>query len=416
MSPSPDTNPAAAPATTKTLLPRPTGSNGSGAPTPPGIPLRPRLKPFIDVVPIRDDYLLLHGPNLFLRISDEGVPLFQKILPLLDGSNDFATILRSSGARSEELADVLSTLHEQGIIEDAALETPLDLSASARAYVAPQLNIFSNFTYDANQAQRRLLQANVLVVGAGPVGAAAADVLHAAGVGTISVVDSRTPQPFDRYAARLAMDGMRRSQALAASIPPRHGLSRIAPIDSVTVDFRSFDNDELHRLVKAQDHVVVALETQDSTLLAAVNEACLRAGVAWTPAELYGPVAHIGPTVLARKTACWRCYDLRRKGAQPGLDRYLMYEAHRERRPDDGRAREGLLPSYGPVVGSIAAQEAITSISRFTLPALLGRVLVFDLIAWTSQRHRVLRLPRCPACGAAEIPDVDRFDTEPVYL
>lgn len=390
-------------------LPEPSISPGA-------VPRRPRLKPFVTVVPVREDYVLLHGPNLFLRISDDGVPLFNRLLPLLDGSNDYEEILRRSGAKESELQEVLVTLTAQGIIEDASLETPLSIGKAQREFLGPQRTIFSHFTHDANLAQSRLLAADVLILGCGPVGAAAAEVLQAAGVGRIALADSRDSKPWDRHVVGRASANGNRSRALAQSLAAPLGLSRAQAVDSPTTDFRRFDSDELQRLVKGRAHVLVALESPDSTLLAAVNEACLKQDVPWTPAELYGPVAHIGPTVLPRKGACWRCYDLRRKGAQPGLDRFLMYEKHREAQPDVGEPREGLLPSFAPVAGSIAAQEAMTSIARFTQPALLGRVLVFDFITWTSQRHRVLRLPRCPACGAAEIADLDRFDMEPVYL
>lgn len=380
-------------------------------------PQRPRLKPYITVVPVREDYLLIHGPNLFLRISDEGVPLIQRVLPLLDGHHSIPDLLREvPQADEEELLSVLATLSAQGIVEDAALEAPLNLPPTARAYLDAQMRIFSHFTYNATLAQSRLLRADILVIGCGPIGAAAAQALQAAGVGRLGLLDSRGGQPWDAYASPLHRPNGTRSRALARVLPRRAANTRIESVESRTTDFRRFTLDELEHAVEGRSHVLAALESPDSTLLAAVNEACARRDVSWTAAELYGPVAHVGPTVLPKRTACWRCYDLRRKGAQPGLDRFLMYERHRESQPDEGENRAGLLPTFGPVVGGIAAQEAIASISRFTQPALINRILVFDLVQWTSQRHRVLRLPKCPACSAAEVPDLDRFDVEPVYL
>jgi hypothetical protein len=55
-------------------------------------------------------------------------------------------------------------------------------------------------------------------------------------------------------------------------------------------------------------------------------------------------------------------------------------------------------------------------LSRAVRPPLAGRVVTLDLLTLAGTPHRVLRLPRCPACSPDPVPDVDRLAMDPVTL
>lgn len=92
------------------------------------------------------------------------------------------------------------------------------------------------------------------------------------------------------------------------------------------------------------------------------------------------------------------------------MDRLLAFEA--------ARAAPGpfALPSFGRVVGAWLAQAILTSVAGTGAPPLAGHVTRVDLLEMRADRHRVLRIPRCPACSSADIPDVDRYALGTVQL
>lgn len=391
----------------------PAGRNGKN-PHATTLAERPRLKPFLTILPVRDDVLLAHGPNLLLRLSDKGVPMLREFLPLLDGRHTLDE-LRSKTQDPAALDDVLSTLRAHGLLD---LGDPSDaeaLSSDEGARLEPQLSLLSYFSHQPLALQNRLRDAKVLLIGAGPVGAFTGQTLQAMGVGRLALLDGRQPPPWDSHGRAEAQAATSRALELEHALSRFPSITKTEVVPAADTTPSQIEHETLRRAISGRSHVLIALESPEPEALARVNELALEVGVPWTPAEVNGPLATLGPTVIPRKAACWRCYDLRRKGADPGLDRFLVYEQHRARHGGPGPARLGFLPSFAPIVGGLLAQEAFLAITGATAPSLLGHVLVADLPRVSLQRHRVLRLPRCPACGAADVPDLDRFDLEPVY-
>lgn len=157
---------------------------------------------------------------------------------------------------------------------------------------------------------------------------------------------------------------------------------------------------------EGHDHVLLLSDAPDSKRFLRMNDACLTAKVAWTSAFIDGFEATVGPTVIPWETACWRCYQLRAFGAHPQMDRAMAM--------DSTRVGPTHLPSSATIVGSWAAQAAALTTSRVVAPPLGGAVTRVDLLGLRATRHRVLRLPRCPACTRAPIPDVDRYAVDGV--
>lgn len=334
---------------------------------PMGLPERPRLKPHIAIVPVARDNVLLKGPDLFVRFSGEAVPALLSLAERLDGTRTVGELARDTGLSEEDVRDLLEALAADKALEDAAHDEALLAPAEARAALTPQLRLLSHLTANPALAQNRLTRARVLVVGRGEVARLVAEHLRAMGVGRVE-----THEPSD-----------------------------------VRLVFAA----DLAALVKGADHVVLAADAPTPQAFLEVNDAALAAGIEWTGAFLDGLAATVGPTVIPFQSACWRCYDLRAKGAHPNLERLLAYEAHVGAPPPPVA-----LPTFAASAAASCAQAVVLTLARTGMPPLAGHVQRFSFLDMRAERHRVLRIPRCPSCTRASIPDVDRYSLEPVTL
>lgn len=332
-----------------------------------GLPERPRLKPHIAFVPVARDNVLIKGPDLFVRFSGEAVPALLKLVERLDGTRTLPELARDTGLSEEDVRDLLDALAADKALEDAAHDEELLAPAASREALAPQLRLLSHLTANPALAQNRLTRARVLVLGRGGVASAVVAQLRAMGVGHVEA-----QEPAD---ARLVF-----ASDLAATMP-------------------------------GWDHVVLASDAPLPQTFLEVNEAALSAGGEWTGVFLDGLDATVGPTVIPFQSACWRCYDLRAKGAHPNLERLLVYEANVGAPP-----APLALPGFAAIAGAWCAQAVALALAKTGLPPLAGHVQRVSMLEMRAERHRVLRIPRCPACTRSSIPDVDRYSLEPVTL
>lgn len=306
--------------------------------------MRPRVKPHLAFVPLDSENVLVRGAGVFLRYGGEAVPVLLRMLPHLDGTRDADAIAQATGDAPQDVRDILDGLTADRLVEDAAAdETPRAPAA------AEQLAVWSHLSGRPATAQNRVAAARVLVVGEGALADAAIHALRAAGVGHI---------------------------ARGAEAATGH------------------------------THVLVCADAPDPRTFLRHNERILALDAPATFACLDGLDATLGPTVLAGQTPCWRCYDLRAKGAHPHMQRLVAFEAA------GVRATSPSLPSFAAIAGAWVAQAIVLTLSGATLPPLAGHVARISFLDLDARRHRVLRLPRCPACSAAPIPDVDRYAPE----
>src|SRR5690349_7474933 len=128
-------------------------------------------------------------------------------LALLDGTRGAADLTREAAALGlgpERVRQLLGTLAEGGVLDDAAAHTDLAGALRHRADVLdrlrPDLAALSVVHPGPGAAAARIRHrgaSRVRVLGAGRVGAALAAVLSAASVGAVDVVDGGRVEPWD---------------------------------------------------------------------------------------------------------------------------------------------------------------------------------------------------------------------------
>src|SRR5262245_26315775 len=181
--------------------------------------------------------------------------------------------------------------------------------------------------------------------------------------------------------------------AIFGSAPAGAELSRLlGSAGAVTVSWTPADRPPPH-----VDLIVAAPAAEEAEQLAGLNERCLSESTPWlalVPTD--GRFAAIGPLHVPGQTACHVCYLLRR-GATSGYEQDFSLI---ERRP----VRAPMPAAASTIAAGLAALICVRWLGARdpTLPGALYALELQGTLGLT--RHRVLRVPRCPACGGAPPP------------
>jgi len=227
------------------------------------------------------------------------------------------------------------------------------------------------------EGQQALLDARVLVIGAGGLGSPAAMYLASAGVGKLTLVDDDTVD-LTNLQRQIAHVTERVGQPKAASA--RTTLHAINPdIDVVALQERVADA----RLAELVAESTVVLDCTDNFATRhAVNRAC---------------VAHKVPLVsgaVIRFDGQVSVFDPR-SGTQPC---YCCLFPQDQQFSDEACSTMGVFAPLVGVVGSMQAAEALKLVMGIG-ESLAGRLLLLDGLHMEWSSMRVARDPDCPVCG-----------------
>jgi oxazoline/thiazoline synthase len=131
---------------------------------------------------------------------------------------------------------------------------------------------------------------------------------------------------------------------------------------------------------------------------ALVNRAALASGTPWVRAFSCQQLAVVGPAVVPYKTACFACYAERARAAAAGDP---IVAALRESMPGEEELR-AYCASAAPVqqiATSMAVLEALRLAADPASSITRGAIWILDASTAESTVERILRDPRCRACG-----------------
>ena len=226
------------------------------------------------------------------------------------------------------------------------------------------------------QGQQTLLNAHVLVVGAGGLGAPILLYLAAAGVGRLSIVDD-DDVALSNLQRQIIHDtahvGAPKTESATAA------LKRLNPDVQVTQHRMRLSAETAAPLIQGCDLVIDGCDNFETRY--AVNEACYKAQI---------PLISAAVGRFEGQLATFKAYD-RAGGALPCY-RCFAPEPPEFVAPCD---QEGILGAVTGVLGSLAALEALKELLGIG-EGLAGRLLIYDGL---SADMRVVRLPADPACA-----------------
>lgn len=246
--------------------------------------------------------------------------------------------------------------------------TPEQINRYSRHIMLPQVG---------EKGQGALLQAKVLLLGAGGLGSPAALYLAAAGVGTLGIVDFDVVDRSNLQRQILHRDAdVGRPKTESA----RETLQALNPDVKVITHQERLSSENTVDIISDYEIIVDGSDNFPTRYL--VNDACVFAGKPNVHGSIFQFEGQM--TVFYPKAGgpCYRClYPL---PPPPGMA--------------PSCAEAGVLGVLPGVVGTLQAMEAIKLILKKGEP-LIGRLLLYDALSMKFRELTLRRDPSCPVCG-----------------
>lgn len=246
------------------------------------------------------------------------------------------------------------------------------------------------------KGQKKLLNAKVLIIGAGGLGAPAAMYLAAAGVGTIGIADADEVDLSNLQRQIIhATEDVGKPKVQSA----KETMNKMNPDVTVNTYHEFVSSENITELIGGYDFIIDGTDNFPAKFL--INDACV---MAKKPFSHAGIIRFKGQlmTYVPGEGPCYRCVF---KNPPP-----------KDAVPTCKQA--GVVGAMGGVIGSLQAMEAIKYITG-TGELLTGHLLTFDAI---KMEFRKIKLPKpdgkCAVCGEnptiTELVDYEQTECEGV--
>ncbi len=238
--------------------------------------------------------------------------------------------------------------------------------------------------------QQKMLEARVLLLGAGGLGSPAAYYLAAAGIGNLGIVDfdqvdlSNLQRQIIHSTERI---GMLKTESAKKTI------QALNPDVNVTLYNEKMDSSNIMSLIKDYDYVVDGSDNFPTRYL--VNDACVMKNKTLIHGSIYrfeGQVTVFKPD----DGPCYRC--LYPEPPPPGMVPNCQ--------------EGGVLGVLAGVIGNLQVVEVLKLILGIGKP-LVGKLLIYDALNAEFRSLRLRRDANCPICGEKptikELVDYEEF-------
>jgi len=238
--------------------------------------------------------------------------------------------------------------------------------------------------------QQKMLEARVLLLGAGGLGSPAAYYLAAAGIGNLGIVDfdqvdlSNLQRQIIHSTERI---GMLKTESAKKTI------QALNPDVNVTLYNEKMDSSNIMSLIKDYDYVVDGSDNFPTRYL--VNDAC----VMKNKTQIHGSIYRFEGQVTVFKPGdgpCYRC--LYPEPPPPGMVPNCQ--------------EGGVLGVLAGVIGNLQVVEVLKLILGIGKP-LVGKLLIYDALNTEFRSLRLRRDANCPICGEKptikELVDYEEF-------
>ena len=259
--------------------------------------------------------------------------------------------------------------------------------AAAEGLTAEQRDRYSRHTLLPEvgvEGQLKMLNAKVLLVGAGGLGAPTALYLAAAGIGTIGLVDDDVVD-----ASNLQRQVIHNTERIGEpkTASARKTIEALNPdVDVVEHNFR-LDSSNIVELLEQYDVIVDGADNFPTRYL--LNDASVRLRKPVVSASILSFDGQIS-TFVPYEGPCYRC----------------LYPTPPPAELAPSCSANGVLGAMAGTMGLLQANEVLKLVLGIGEP-LIGRLLLFEALGTRFTELKVRRDPECPICGenAPEIPD-----------
>ena len=231
------------------------------------------------------------------------------------------------------------------------------------------------------KGMRKLLNARVLVIGAGGLGCPAVQILCASGVGNIRIVDgdnveisnlSRQIMHYTNDIGKLKVESL------------KYKIELMNPDVSVEIIKEYANKTNIKRLLEDCDFVIEASDNFGTKFL--INDACIHYKIPFSIAgvvQFYGQIL----SVIPGETTCYRC----------------IFSKYTGEDTNNTCSALGVIGTVPAVAGTLQANEAIKSILGIPLKFTNG-MFFFNLMENTFEFINIKKNPSCPVCSNTNEP------------
>lgn len=273
--------------------------------------------------------------------------------------------------------------------ENLPFEVPRALDPDARARYGRHLLL----PEVGEQGQLRLMDARVLLIGAGGLGSPAAMYLAAAGVGTLGIVDFDVVDRSNLQRQILHGDERVGTPKVESAAQTVHSLN--PRVDVIAHETR-LTAANVESILSGYEVVVDGSDNFATRYL--VNDACVKLGLPNVHGAIFrfeGQVGVFWPGYEKAPGPCYRC----------------IYPEPPPPELAPSCAEAGVLGVLPGVIGTLQAMETLKILLGLGEP-LVGRLLYYDALAARFTELRLRRNPKCAWCGdEATFPGYVDYDT-----
>jgi molybdopterin-synthase adenylyltransferase len=350
-----------------------------------------------------DELVVAFDPSEQLVLADPSGQVEALFRLLREGTRDTAELAVDLAGRYPDLTMVevesaIEALDELRLLDNAQRE-PLP-AAQAERYFSNLafFDTFASLDRSAEYFQRRLLDAHVVVLGAGGLGSTVLMNLAGLGVGRLTLLDHDVVEPRNFARQFLYCDadvGAPKVERAAAWLLAFNPALRVR-----TVSRRVSGPTDVAPLLEDADLLVTGIDRPNEADLW-VNEACLAAGVPYVRGAML-PTRVVYWSVDPGRSACYSCAlraDVAESAVGPGTA-----SVARRLAPALPTVNRGIGP-VASLVGSLVAMEALRYLTGFGPPVAAGQFRVVDFRGGATETEQ--RWPQDPDCTAcARVPAV----------
>jgi MoaD family protein len=302
--------------------------------------------------------------------------------PLQDGDEVAVIPAIAGGSEGDAVSDTVNGSQSTTSSSQSTARplTPDQVTRYSRHIIMPQVG---------PAGQRKLMNAKVLIVGAGGLGSPNAMYLALAGVGTIGIVDFDVVDLSNLQRQILHQtDDIGKPKVQSA----KETLNAYNPDVNVVIHEAPLTSDNATEIISQYDIIVNGADNFATRYL--VNDASYLAGKTLVDGSIL--LFDGQATVFEPGKGCYRC--LFPEPPPPGMV--------------PSCAEAGVLGALCATIGSIQATEVLKQILKVGDP-LVGRLLLYDALSMEFRIVKTRRNPNCPLCGdnptVTELIDYEAF-------
>jgi len=356
---------------------------------------RPRIKKTTQKLdaPNGDLYLLRASTTRDIHIEQPGVE-GRELIDAIDGTHTRAELIERFGEK--EVLELLAQFEELGVVEDASDDERIN--PATRERLDRQLRYFSDVTAGPtpSEAQGRLEEARIAVLGVGGLGGWVALNLACVGIGEMLLID------FDKVELSNLNRQVLYGEADIGRFKAEAAADRLAQFNSsieLEPRVQKLDSEEaVAEAIEGYDVVIDAADWPAHDMEHWINSACFAARTPFIAMSHFPPVARVGPMYVPGVTGCFVCQEIGYRRSFPLFDHAMEQQ----------RGQDSPAATLGPACSLIGGQVGLDVMHHLTGladPSTLGVGHIYDLRTMVVEREPVIPADDCTVC--ADVPLVE---------